>query len=286
MVNKRKHSVLWQITPPQGGKLSYLLGTVHLGAGFVLERLPRYRDLIRQCAAYAGETDVDALTDSPVPAAMDSAYRDLYPRVLSGTQLRFLQRYLHPHFPFSEQWMSLHPVSLISVLSEIVLQAEGQPPLDKLLWDYAKSLGLPTFAVEPPQQQYALFADLDLDVSFKQLKRVVSGFDSFRKRMKKVARLYAEQDIFLLHRILKRDLGKFRRTLLYARNDSMAESIAGLVTAQPTFVSIGAGHLAGGKGVLRLLKRKGFTVKPETSLNYTQSDWSGDGKNIEQGTPI
>jgi uncharacterized protein YbaP (TraB family) len=42
----------------------------------------------------------------------------------------------------------------------------------------------------------------------------------------------------------------------------MANRIAEFTNQHTIFAAIGAGHLGGKKGVLRLLKKKGFTVKP------------------------
>jgi hypothetical protein len=41
----------------------------------------------------------------------------------------------------------------------------------------------------------------------------------------------------------------------------MADRIAAYASEGPVFFGIGAGHLAGGKGVLRLLKKAGAVVK-------------------------
>ena len=42
----------------------------------------------------------------------------------------------------------------------------------------------------------------------------------------------------------------------------MAEKIASLANSGSVFCSIGAGHLSGQKGVLRLLRNKGYVLKP------------------------
>ena len=36
----------------------------------------------------------------------------------------------------------------------------------------------------------------------------------------------------------------------------------GMMKEKPTFFAVGAGHLGGEKGVVRLLRDKGYTLKP------------------------
>jgi len=50
--------------------------------------------------------------------------------------------------------------------------------------------------------------------------------------------------------------------LLNDRNRNWIPVIEEKFVAQPTFVAVGAGHLAGPEGVLHLLKEQGFTITP------------------------
>ena len=53
-----------------------------------------------------------------------------------------------------------------------------------------------------------------------------------------------------------------RRILLYKRNYIITDSISKHAQGSSVFCAVGAGHLHGYKGILRLLKHKGFKVKP------------------------
>jgi uncharacterized protein YbaP (TraB family) len=53
-----------------------------------------------------------------------------------------------------------------------------------------------------------------------------------------------------------------RKLLLYERNTIMAERFAEIARQESLFCAVGAGHLSGKKGLLRLLKKEGFKVRP------------------------
>jgi uncharacterized protein YbaP (TraB family) len=56
--------------------------------------------------------------------------------------------------------------------------------------------------------------------------------------------------------------------LLYDRNKRWAEQIPQLAKDNPTLFAVGAGHLGGEKGVISLLRKKGYVVKPLDNTKY------------------
>jgi uncharacterized protein YbaP (TraB family) len=52
-----------------------------------------------------------------------------------------------------------------------------------------------------------------------------------------------------------------RKALLFDRNKIMARRFAEMARQNSLFCAVGAGHLAGQKGMLRLLKKQGFKVR-------------------------
>ncbi len=75
-------------------------------------------------------------------------------------------------------------------------------------------------------------------------------------------RRYADGEIQALYQSAKKDAKGMRKILLYRRNKLMAKRFGEIARTQSLFCAVGAGHLAGGKGMLRLLKKAGFKVKP------------------------
>jgi uncharacterized protein YbaP (TraB family) len=58
------------------------------------------------------------------------------------------------------------------------------------------------------------------------------------------------------------DYAALNEELIISRNKAWIPEIEELVKSQPTFIAVGAGHLAGKEGVIQLLRSSGFQVKP------------------------
>ena len=57
------------------------------------------------------------------------------------------------------------------------------------------------------------------------------------------------------------ELIKYENIFLNERNLKWIPVIESLIKAKPTFVAVGAAHLGGEMGVLKLLKNQGYTLK-------------------------
>jgi uncharacterized protein YbaP (TraB family) len=79
--------------------------------------------------------------------------------------------------------------------------------------------------------------------------------------VKKMLEWYRRGEIRQLYQAAKRDAKGLRRVLIYDRNALMAQRFAEIARREPLFCAVGAAHLAGQKGMLRLLKRDGFRVE-------------------------
>ena len=101
-----------------------------------------------------------------------------------------------------------------------------------------------------------------MDYQIKGLLQIGKNPKKYRQALAKSITTYIKQDFQNLYQSSKKGAGDKRKVLLYNRNKIMAERIAQYIEKQSLFAAIGAGHLGGGKGVLRLLKQKGFKLSP------------------------
>ena len=80
--------------------------------------------------------------------------------------------------------------------------------------------------------------------------------------MLELAALYQKANIKKLYKKVKKSSKGMRQLMIYNRNQNMADRLADFAAQHAICAAVGAGHLSGKRGVLNLLKQKGFELKP------------------------
>lgn len=100
-----------------------------------------------------------------------------------------------------------------------------------------------------------------------------------------IQKLYAKENPYLIQENLYRDrnldlldsIGAgvntkfYRENMLFIRNENMVNSLVKLLPKKSVFAGVGAAHLPGDKGMINMLRQRGYTVKALTS---EQTDFS------------
>ena len=264
-MKKNKNSLVWQITPQntEGGQnSSYVLGTMHVrdARAFQFEHL--FYEKILNCEAFATEFNLDDIqnqTDFTLALPNDlQLHNVIKPKTFAKISRVVEQKMGLPLVHFS----SLKPIIVTNMLTESVLSSDRLMSLDETLWRFAAENGRLLRGIETFEEQVEILNKMSLEEQIKGLKDLASNFSKFRKQLLNMTRLIEQADILKLYKVAKKTAKGNRRLLLYDRNHIMAERIADMTKEMTLCVAIGAGHLAGQKGVLNLLKKKGFEVKP------------------------
>jgi uncharacterized protein YbaP (TraB family) len=74
--------------------------------------------------------------------------------------------------------------------------------------------------------------------------------------------MYVNQDINALNKMINgdADLSNYTQILLVNRNKNWIPIMGKMANKKTTFFAVGAGHLPGKEGVIRLLRAEGYTV--------------------------
>ena len=264
-MKKNKKSLVWQIIPPsvyEAKKASYILGTMHVrdARAFQFEHL--FYVAIQKCEAFATEFNLDNMqnqTDFTLSLPDGLQLSDVikpktFERISHVVEQKMGMSLLH--------FNALKPIIITNMLTESVLSSDRLMSLDETLWRFASENGKILRGIETFEEQVEILNKMSLDEQIKGLKDLASNFSKFRKQLLAMTKLYEHADIQKLYKAAKKTAKGSRRLLLYDRNEIMAQRIAEMSSEMTLCAAIGAGHLAGQKGVLRLLKNKGFQVKP------------------------
>lgn len=264
--NMSKTSLLWRLTGEGLSSDSYVFGTMHARDARVHGFIGELKPYISHCEVLATEFPLleDSLPGLPVDfpreewlAGLTTRRRKMLEKVMARLELGS-----------PEQFRTLPPILLIQLMTAELLGKEAEHPLDLSLALGAKAAGLELSGVETFEEQLDILRQIPVSVQLKQLHDLAGHFSRFRKRLRSQVRRYLDQDIRQLAKDARKDLKGLRRILLVDRNRIMALRMGIMARERPHFFAIGAAHLAGGKGVLRHLRRQGFELTPIALSNH------------------
>ena len=116
------------------------------------------------------------------------------------------------------------------------------------------------------EEEIMAFEQFPIKDQVEALKYTVNNFYQHLIDYKKMAEAYLEAQ----------DLEKVKEETFKATNESQAfkkvyyddrtmawlPEVERLIQSKPTFIAVGVPHLVGDEGLIRLLKKKGYTVSP------------------------
>lgn len=276
--------LLWRIENASGGEPSHLFGTMHLAD-------PRLLELDAQTLAAFETSRVLALevTDVIDPAVMQSKMAGLakYTAYLDGSTISdrlqksdealvekaFGDRSKLPWFVAKrlKPWAIMGAMALPAC--EIARKEAGKPFLDQDLGLRARKAGKELVSLETLESQMVAMDSLSENMMLKALVETAKLSDQLDDVFETMIRLYEKGDIAVIWAMMKhlgpeglRDgseatgYNDFQREIVDRRNVGMTEAMAPLVDKGGAFVAVGALHLPGEKGIVELLRAKGYIV--------------------------
>lgn len=258
-----KNSLLWKITPPEGGPASYLFGTMHVRDLRAFEWLDTAKKYMAECETFATEFDFGDTDETALAAALALPEGATLDTLLKPGVWKNLDFYCRKKLGMpAEAMRHQHPMAVTTAISTAFLADESAHSLDETLWHHARALGKTTTGVETFGDQIETLGKIPFEQHLKSLGWLLKNYGRQKKRLKKMMHWYAAGDIQQLYLAAKKDAKGMRRVLLYDRNMLMSKRFDEIAREGTLFCAVGAGHLAGGKGMLRLLKKAGYKVKP------------------------
>ncbi len=260
---KKLQSLLWEIRHPDSVYRSFVFGTMHLKGEEAFAHFQLALKALDQCQALALEYNLDEGQQSPSSQYFQlpdgRTLQDYYGEKKYQKMRKILKKAFHVDLDFCSQMI---PLIVINLISESIFSQERALPLDSQLWSEAASRGLRLSGVETFDSQMITLQKIPLKYQLKALKSITGNVNRYRKNISSLAKAYIKQDITKLYRDSKKSLGETKKVLLFNRNVTMADSIFTQSKGQNIFFGIGAAHLAGKKGVLKLLKQRGLNLRP------------------------
>ena len=119
--------------------------------------------------------------------------------------------------------------------------------------------------LESMEYQMSVFDSIPYQVQADMLIETIKSSDSENDAFKEMVDMYVAQDINRMVSAMSEEeagIEGYEDVLLYQRNRNWIPIMSEKMKTAKTFFAVGAGHLGGKDGVIDLLQREGYTLKP------------------------
>lgn len=261
-------SLLWEISGNQLRKPSYLFGTFHLICQSDFSISQELAGKLRTAEEFYAELDITqpgiqqeliaqlTLKGTTLNALMGAAGFEKASASFKQITGMDLQRF-NQFKPF----MSLNLLALYAIPCADKIQPET------LFIQMAKAQKIPVAGLETLADQIVAIDAQPMESQLKTLVASLQNYDSVKLVMKQLLNVYKLNNTDSLYSFMQQNSSDdyFEKELIEKRNNRWISVIDLAIRNKSAFFAVGAGHLGGKAGLITLLRKQGYTLKP---INY------------------
>jgi len=260
-----ENALLWEVSGNDFEKPSYLYGTIHMTCDATLS--DEIQSALDKTSLLVLELDMD---DPNMNAAMmqNMAMKDNQniKNLLTEEQYASLDSFIQKQFgaPLSA-FATFKPFFLSAMLITKYLDCPVQS-FEAELMKVAQEQEEEVLGLETVEEQMGLFDEIPYEDQIKDLMASVDGdLEKDKLSFKKMMEYYNNSDLAGIQEMTDEDdsqiMNEYKDLMLSNRNKNWIAKMKAFSKEQPTFYGVGAAHLIGEEGVIKLLRKQGYTVK-------------------------
>jgi len=262
------NSLLYEVTGNGLTQPSYLYGTFHLVCPNDLVITDATKKAVADTRQLYLELDFDdpAMMKAMMKAMMMTDGKTVKD-YLSANDYSILENYFSEKLKMNPaQTSQMTPIALTSMLYMTLLPCQ-MASYDLTFAQMAIKDKKDILGLESLEAQLAALNAIPVEEQLKGVVDTVKKPDEAKAEFAKFIETYKSQDLEKLGAMMKTsqfsggDFAKYEDDLLGKRNVNWIPVIEKAAKDKPTFFAFGAGHLIGDKGVIQLLRAKGYTVR-------------------------
>ena len=271
--------LLWKVTGGNTCKPSYLFGTIHLESAQYIDSVPGLRDAIANVDVIYGEVLKDSLTSEST--VMKMAKDLIAPADSTIDKLLTKEEYELVDSVVKSYMMGLIGLDRLSKLKPLavttqltMLQMQKHFPkqqgykdgLDVGIQSEGQKLGKHIDGLETVEMQIKMLFGTPLELQALELVNFCRKDKDIVDYSDKLCAAYHAHDLAAIEKIFVDDedeeLQENMERLAYKRNRQWMDKITMTLPVQSVLVAVGAAHLVGEQGLIKLLRDRGYTVEP------------------------
>jgi len=256
---------------------SWLYGTIHLQDDRVFEFGDSVMAKFDKAAAYACEVKMSDVMFAALALIIEKDSNKWIRNNLSEEDYKRVSKVLVDYMGFAMAQMAdqMKPIMIATELLMSKTRKDHLFPMDIEFENTAKKANKKVIGLETASDQLKYLDDIPYEQQLKWLMHCVDSMNLYLDLLEEMIEFYRTQRVKKLLFVMaesEKQEGEWYREwdekMMRERNAVQLEGIIREIKLQPTFTAVGAAHLYGVLGLIKLLRDKGYKVSPIYS-NHT-----------------
>ena len=165
---------------------------------------------------------------------------------------------------FRSVFFKMKPFVLVQTAVQLQFQGKTES-YEKSFYTLSNEKKIETIGLETVEQQMSFFDDLTKEEQAEMVMESIRSSEKSIESINKMQKIYYRQNVDSLYLVIHEEggvLSKKQTQLLDDRNKNWIPKIKNNISTKNCFIAVGAGHLGGTNGLIRLLQKEGYTLTP------------------------
>lgn len=263
-----ENTLLWQVSGNGLKQPSYLFGTMHLMCAADTRLSETLKTVIKESDEIYFEIDMDNFME--MLGAMKYLKMNGNKKLqdfLTAEEYQKVKDYFtkNPGIMTLEMMQYFKPYFISSMISEKAMACVNDGGMEQSIMEESKQYKKEIKGLETVAFQASVFDSIPYELQAKELVKYLDSADQNIENTKELIAVYKSQNLKKIQELTEKEEGstsQFMDLLLYNRNTDWVQKINNIMPAGKVLFAVGAAHLPGEKGLINLLKKKGYTLKP------------------------
>lgn len=256
--------VFWKISGNGLQAPSYLFGTVHLICENDFQLGKGVVDKLLKAEALILEIDMDdpALAMSMMGKMHNEGGEKITDYLTEAEYNETRELIIERTGMDIDMMKSIRPMMLMSLLYPSLLECETKS-FENELMNLAKGENIEVMGLESVDEQLSVFDQIPLENQYQSFYEYAGNLEKGKKEFKKLVATYKEENLSELVDMVSEspEYRDYQDILLDQRNKDWIDPMKALMSKGSMFFAVGAGHLGGVSGLLRLLKDNDYQLE-------------------------
>jgi uncharacterized protein YbaP (TraB family) len=254
-------SLLWKIDAARLNSPSYIYGTIHIKDKRVFQFDKKVYEAMESCSAFAMEVDLNPDNMAGFAQRLMLPEGKTLQDIFKPEEYSLIKSIIEMEAGLDMSLIDrMKPFVLLSLGMNLQIAGDMEVTMDEFFYHQALQAGKRIIGLETLEEQVEMLEEIPTVYIADYFKNFHKGAED----LEEIIMLYCRAELDHLLVLMQEDkaMATLEKQLITKRNRKMVSSVIPLMKEQPSFIAVGAGHLPGRKGILRLLEKRGYSLTP------------------------